>query len=94
MVNYDRRFCNNFADATLPLIKQLKKRVLWEWKDKHEKCFNDIKELYLKTTLVEHPDFGRIFYSSADSSGYGIGACLFQFNGEGERNVIAYASRT
>lgn len=94
MVNYDRRFVKNFSDLTLPLLKLLKKSARWIWYEEQERAFQAIKNAHLNTTVVSHPNFEKGFYIQADSSGYGLGCCLFQLGENNERNVLAYNSRT
>ncbi|KAG5879512.1 hypothetical protein JTB14_004737 [Gonioctena quinquepunctata] len=35
-VNYEQRFCKNYADLTLPLLKLLKKGQKWKWGPEEE----------------------------------------------------------
>lgn len=46
-------------------------------------------------TILKHPHMTLRFFLQADASSHGIGACLFQLNPDnGERNIIAFTSRT
>lgn len=94
LINFDRRFCEHFSDLTLPLLKLLKKDYRWNWGNKEQKAFDDVKLAFLNVTIVIHPDFDKTFFIQADSSGFGLGACLYQLNEANDRLVIAYASRT
>lgn len=80
LVNYDKRFCNNYSELTLPLLNLLKKNQTWKWNEVHEKAFQDIKMLYLKVTMVYHCDLNKEFYIECDSSNYAIGGCLYLLN--------------
>ncbi|KAG5886588.1 hypothetical protein JTB14_011300 [Gonioctena quinquepunctata] len=93
-VNYERRFCKNYADPTLPLLKLLKKGQKWKWGPEEEKAMRAIKDAYLKTVLIVHPDFNHTFYIQCDSSDYALGGSLYQLSNEGERQVVAYTCST
>ncbi|KAG5862727.1 hypothetical protein JTB14_022799 [Gonioctena quinquepunctata] len=93
-VNYEQRFCKNYADLTLPLLKLLKKGQKWKWGPEEEEAMRAIKDAYLKTVLIVHPDLNRTFYIQCDSSDYALGGSLYQLSNEGERQVVAYTSST
>jgi transposase InsO family protein len=44
--------------------------------------------------LLRYPDQRKMFYVQTDSSGYGLGAELYQIQEDGSRGVIAFASRS
>lgn len=93
--NFDRRFVSNFSDLLLPLTKLLRKGCRWKWSDDEEKAFHQIKEAYLKVTFLRHPELDKRFFIQCDSSGYGVGACLFQINEmTNDKNIVAFTSRT
>nr|CAI5824872.1 unnamed protein product [Callosobruchus analis] len=94
MVNYDSRFCNHYSNLTAPLLELLRKNHAWEWSDDEMEVFAKIKEAYLRTTMMVHPDHGRSFYIQCDSSDYAVAGCLFQLSDNNERQVIAYTSTT
>lgn len=95
LVNYEQRFCKNYADLTIPLLKLLKKGVKWIWGVEQEKAFAKIKEAYLDVTILAHPNLDETFYIQCNSSDYGLGGCLYQLDREtSDRLVVAYTSRT
>nr|CAI5829091.1 unnamed protein product [Callosobruchus analis] len=94
LVNYEKRFCDRYSDLTVPLLRLLKKNERWSWGQEQKKAFEDIKRAYLQVTLMVHPDFGKTFFVQCDSSDYATGGCLFQKSDAGERQVIAYTSKT
>lgn len=95
LVNYDRRFCQSFSELTVPLTNKLKKGIAWVWVSEDRRAFDNIKEAFLKVTLLQHPRPDLRFYVQADASQYAIGAILFQKDpASGNRLVIAYTSRS
>lgn len=95
LVNYEQRFCKDYATLTVPLTRLLKKGVPWTWGVTEQDAFNRVKSAFVRATLVSHPDWEKRFYIEADSSGYGIGGCLYQVDTETkERRVVGFTSRT
>lgn len=95
LVNYEQRFCRNYADLTIPLLKLLKKGVKWVWASEQDEAFAKIKKSYLEVTFLSHPNLGETFYVQCDSSDFGLGGCLYQINSKtNEKLVVAYTSRT
>lgn len=94
LVNYERRFCENYSALTIPLLKLLKKNVKWVWGSTENNAFNEIKRAFAKDIMVMHPDFSKRFFISCDSSHYAVGGCLFQTSEIDERKVVAYTSIT
>lgn len=95
LVNYEQRFCQNYADLTIPLLKLLKKGVKWNWGVEQQEAFIAIKQAFLQTTLLVHPNLEDTFFVQCDSSNYGVGGCLYQIDAKsGEKGIIAFTSRT
>lgn len=94
LCNYYRKFAQRYSEATQQLTHLLRKDTKWQWGPSEQKAFDDVKNLFLDTILLKHPDAGRTFYVQTDSSGYGLGATLYQLQEEGEKGVIAFASRS
>ena len=103
LCGYYRRFVHNFSKVSKPLTDLLpptspkklkpKKQVQWQWSDKHEQCFNNLKGLLTTPPVLAYPDFSKPFELHTDASGNGIGAVLYQKQNE-RNHVIAYASRS
>lgn len=51
------------------------------------------KDLFAKSVLLESPDSGKPFYIQTDASRKGFGAILFQLEDDGQKRIIATASR-
>lgn len=94
LINYERRFCNQLAELTVPLLRLLKRGNRWRWTDIEHEAFQNLKEVFLKLTVLHHPKETEEYFVQTDASNHGIGACLFQLGLEGERKIIAYSSRT
>jgi len=94
--NYIRHFIPNFSTRALPLTNLVgtkKKARAFLWTEECQKAFEDLKAATLDTKLLANVDYTRTIYIRCDSSQYGAGAVLFQFNDQGQEMPIAYASR-
>ncbi|KAF2894750.1 hypothetical protein ILUMI_11421 [Ignelater luminosus] len=94
LCGYGRRFCANLGNLTEPLVSLLRKGHLWSWVPQQLKAFEDVKEAFLKVTMLCHPNPDWPYIIQTDSSDYGIGACLFQRHpSTKEEKVLAFCSR-
>ena len=71
----------------------LKKESTWNWGEKHGKALNDIKADLEDPKNLAH--FNPLHQSiiTCDASTFGLGATLQQVDPEGNRKIVAYASR-
>ncbi|KAF2888961.1 hypothetical protein ILUMI_17213 [Ignelater luminosus] len=94
LCGYGRRFCANLGNLTEPLVPLLRKGHSWSWGPQQLKAFEDVKEAFLKVTMLCHPNPDWPYIIQTDSSDYGIGACLFQRHpSTKEEKVLAFCSR-
>lgn len=87
--NYYRRFVPNFAKIVKPLNDLLKNNVVFEWTDKCQNAFEQLKIALTTKPVLEFPDFSREFILQTDFSAVSLGAILMNNNG----HPVAYASR-
>jgi len=93
MVNQLGKFSSRISELTQPLRELLSTKRSWLWGPDQEQSFNQVKEeLSQPTTLVLY-DPKRELKVSADASSFGLGAVLFQQDGDNWKPV-AYASRS
>ncbi len=95
--NYIRHFIPNFSTRALPLTnlvgKGKSKARNFLWTDECQSAFNDLKAATLNTKLLFNIDYTKPIYIRCDSSQFGAGAVIFQFNDLGQECPISYASR-
>jgi hypothetical protein len=90
LLNYYRRFVDNFAKIAKPLTFLLKKDTKFNWTDKCEDTFVELKKCLINPPLLKYPDWKKgNFNLMTDASQFAIGAVLEQ-----DDHPIAYASRT
>ena len=93
MAAYYRIFIRDFSRRAAPLTALTKKAVPFEWGERQEEAFQDLKLALTTEPVLTLPDYAKPFVLMTDGSATGLGAVLGQ-RGEGTRErVIAYASR-
>ncbi|MGF2514139.1 ribonuclease H family protein, partial [Ralstonia pseudosolanacearum] len=83
-----RQFVKGFSVIATPLTKLLQKDVRFEWSDKCQKSFDQLKTLLTEAPNLTQPEAGKEFVIYSDASLNGLRCVLMQ-----EGKVIAYASR-
>ncbi|CAB4441358.1 unnamed protein product [Rhizophagus irregularis] len=94
LCSYYRRFIKNFARIAKPLYYLVKKEVPFEWTEKQQEAFKELKIRLMEKPVLDHPNFEKEFILITDASEEGLGAVLSQKNEENKEFVIAYASRS
>ena len=95
-MNYVRHFIENFSTRAMPLTAMLgkgKDKARFVWNPEADAAFIDLKEAVLNTAPLAFLDYSREIFIRCDSSQFGAGAVLFQFDDEGKEVPVAYASR-
>ena len=78
----------NFSLIAAPLTQLTRKGVKFDWDDKCEQSFQELKNRLVTAPILVLPTVGVGFVMFSDASRQGLGCVLMQ-NGR----VIAYASR-
>ena len=76
LVNYYRRFIEGFASIARPLHDMVKKNKKWEWTEKQEKAFKELKEWFTKEPVLAAPDIDKKMRMEVDASDYVTGGVL------------------
>ena len=92
LAGYYRRFIEGFSSRARAFPDLLKKTVVFEWTEKHEQSFEDLKNALCIAPVLQHPDFEKPFILTTDASDYAVGAVLSQGK-VGEYRPIAYMSK-
>ncbi|GJP30150.1 hypothetical protein CLOM_g22621 [Closterium sp. NIES-68] len=91
-VNYVWRFIPNMAGITGPLTDLLRKGTLFEWGEKQQTAFDELRNFLTSPPVLRIADPSRPFEVLTDASDFAIGAILLQDFGDGLQ-PIAYESR-
>lgn len=88
LAGYYRRFVEDFSRLALPLTTLTRKNVKYEWSNKCEQSFQELKNRLVTAPILALPVTGKEYVIYCDASRQGLGCVLMQ-----EGKVIAYASR-
>jgi hypothetical protein len=88
MAGYYRRFIEGFSKIAGPMTKLLRKNTPFEWSEKCEESFQELKKKLTTAPILAVPETGKDYTVYCDASKNGLGYVLMQ-----DRKVIAYGSR-
>jgi hypothetical protein len=88
MAGYYRRFIEGFSKIAGPMTKLLRKNTPFEWSEKCEESFQELKKKLTIAPILAVPETGKDYTVYCDASKNGLGCVLMQ-----DRKVIAYGSR-
>ena len=77
-----------FSVIASPLSKLLRKEVKFEWTDKCQNSFEQLKEMLIETLVLTQPTPGKEYTLYSDASRISLGCVLMQ-----DGKVVTYASR-
>ncbi|KAK1665150.1 hypothetical protein QYE76_053309 [Lolium multiflorum] len=88
LAGYYRRFVEGFSSIARPMTQLLKKDKKFEWTNKCEESFQQLKSRLTSAPILIMPDITKPFDVYCDASKIGLGCVLMQ-----EGKVISYLSR-
>jgi hypothetical protein len=77
LAGYYRKFIHDFGIMAAPLTLLLR-RDAFTWDDEDESAFQALKGALTTGSVLQMPDFDKIFTMDSDASGAGFGAVLHQ----------------
>jgi hypothetical protein len=99
-LNFVRNFIPNFSSKAKFLTDRLEKAAVkhdagkkFTWSPSDEASFAELKALVASAPLLSILDYSKDIYVRCDSSRYGAGAVLFQYDNERREMLVCYASR-
>ena len=78
MINFCRDMWQKRSELCTPLTALTSKNVKYDWKDEHQKCFDDIKRVIGHEVLLAYPELNAPFEIHTDASKLQIGAVIYQ----------------
>jgi hypothetical protein len=78
LAHFYQRFVWDFGTIAAPLHKLTKKGLSFNWGPTHQQAFDTIKSKLTQASLLELPDFDKMFEVECDASGFGIGGVPLQ----------------
>jgi hypothetical protein len=88
LAGYYRKFVEGFSSIARPLTQLLKKDKKFEWTEKCEQSFQELKKRLVSAPILTMPDITKSFDVYCNASKLGLGSVLMQ-----DGKVIAYLSR-
>jgi len=93
LANYYRRFVKDFAKIAKPLHETTRKGKKWEWGEKQQKAFEELKRKFTMKPVLVTPDLDKEMRVEADASDFATGGVL-SMKCEDERwRPVAYISK-
>ena len=92
MVNFLSTFCKNLRELLIPIYDLMKKRAHFQWTDKHQKAFEEIKQLLVKPPVLRMVSGDGIFRLESDTSRTAAGGTLYQWQ-DNQWVLVGYHSK-
>lgn len=93
VVGYYRRFAIKHAYFVEPFRDLLGASSVWNWTEKHEKAFQDLKANFKECVVLSHYIPGATFRVQTDASDVGISGILYMLDDGDNPRIISLVSR-
>jgi len=94
LANYYRQFIEGFASVARPLHDMVKKDKKWEWTEKQEKAFKELKKRFTEELVLAAPDLDKKMRMKVDMSDYVMGGVLSMECGDGLWRLVVFLSKS
>ena len=94
LANYYHRFIENFASIAMPLHDTVKKDKKWNWTEKQEKAFRELKERFTKEPVLAALDIDKKMRREVDALDYAMGGVLSMECKDGMWRPVAFLSKS
>jgi len=76
LANYYHRFIKGFALIARPLYDMVKKDKKWEWTEKQERAFRELKKKFIEEPVLAAPDLDKKMRMEVNVSDYATSGVL------------------
>jgi len=94
LANYYHRFIEGFASVARPLHNMVKKDKKWDWTERQEKAFKELKERFTKELVLAAPDIDKKIRMEVDALDYVTGGVLSIECKDGLWRPVAFLSKS
>jgi len=94
LANYYRRFIKGFARVARPMNMLTRKDEKWQWGDKQQKAFDELKKVFTSKPVLAAPDLDKEFRVEADTSNYATGGVLLMKCSDEKWRLVAFISKS
>jgi len=94
LANYYHRFIQGFTSIARPLHDTVKKDKKWEWTEKQEKAFEELKKKFMQELVLAVPYLDKKMRMEVDASDYATGEVL-SMEGENRKwRLVIFLSKS
>jgi len=93
LVNYYCQFIQDFVSIARPLHDMVKKDRKWEWTEKQEKAFEELKKRFTQKLVLAVPDLDKKMRMEVDVSDYTMEDVL-SMEEEGKWKLVTFLSKS
>jgi len=90
LANYYHQFIEGFTSIAKSLQNMVKKDQKWDWTEKQEKAFRELKEQFTKKLVLAALDLDKKMRMEVDASDYAAGGVLSMECEDGRWRPVAY----
>ena len=94
LANYYRWFIEGFAMVARPLHDTVKKDKKWEWTERQEEAFKELKKRFTEEPVLVAPDIDKKMRMEVDVSDYATGGVLSMEYEDGLWRPVAFLSKS
>jgi len=76
LANYYRQFVKDFAKIARPLHEMTRKENKWNWRERQQKAFEELKERFTTELVLVIPDLDKEIRVEVDTSDFATGGIL------------------
>ena len=92
--NFYQKFIPKFSTLATPLNNLLKKDTVFEWTEKTQQAFEELKQQLTSALVLMMSDQTKTFQVECDASKYASGAVLTQLDNNGDWHPVAFLLKT
>ena len=94
LANYYCQFIEGFASIARLLHNMVKKDKKWEWTEKQNKAFEELKKRFTEEPVLTAPDLDKKMRMEIDTSDYATGRVLSMECEDGLWRLVAFLSKS
>jgi len=94
LANYYRRFVKDFATIAKPLHETTRKDKKWNWGERQQKAFEELKKRFTTKPVLVTLDLDREMRVEADASDFATGGVLLMKCEDEKWRPVAYISKS
>ena len=91
LVGFFRKYCENFARISKPLVDLTKENIKFEWNEIHENAFKILRRKLMNKPILAHYDPKLLTRLDCDASLTGISGILMQHHENGYKPIGFYS---